>query len=196
MAAPQWPALGIAFCVLAARVVLGLVFLAAAIAKLSDVRAFTEAVAGYELVPRRLVAPLAGLLPYVEAALGLLVILGVALAGAASALAFLLSAFAGAVAVNLRRGRVIDCGCGPSKGKKIGWRLLAQDLALVVLAALVAITALPSLALVRGPTALWVLPSPAVPDAAVVCCVAPFLVIGRFLIPLAIQTAGVIRELK
>lgn len=98
----------------AAGVCAGLFFLVAAVAKLRSRIELPAVIANYRLLPRPLIAPAALLLPWTEAAIGLaLLVGGRAAALAAWPAAALLIVFAGAMHVNLRRGRShIDCGCG------------------------------------------------------------------------------------
>lgn len=108
-----------------------LLFVAAGGAKLRDLDASTAAIAAYRLLPAGAVRPVAMLLPGVELATGILLLLPgapIAVAGAA----LLLTLFAFAVAINLARGRRdLDCGCGT--GARIGWRLVGGNLALAAL---------------------------------------------------------------
>lgn len=98
--------------VIAARTLVALVLLTAAAGKLRDPATFLGAVHGYRLLPGWLATPFARLLPWVELALGLLVPTGLAAAPVAGAASVLFTVFAGAMAVNILRGRRdIDCGC-------------------------------------------------------------------------------------
>lgn len=117
---------------LLALALLGVIFAAAALAKLRALDVFQGAVEQYDLLPRALVRPFAYALPVVElgAALGLL--LPATRAPAAAVLVLLLLAFAGAMAINLARGRSdIDCGCfiGIQK-QRISWPLVMRNLVL------------------------------------------------------------------
>ena len=117
----------------------GVVFMGAGLAKLRHRALFPGVVANYRLLPDGLVAPVALLLPLVEWALGAGLIAAV-LVGGLFALAVglaaggLLMVFAGAMAVNLRRGRGhIDCGCGhPELRQPLSWWLVGRNLALAV----------------------------------------------------------------
>ena len=94
----------------------------AGLAKLANLDAFTRAVANYRLLPAAGALPLAG----------------VATRLVALALAALLLAFAAAVAVNLRRGRRIDCGCFTGPGpREITCATVARNLAMSTAAAAV-----------------------------------------------------------
>lgn len=126
---------------LALRALLAAILLQAGIQKLRDPRGFREAVAGYRLLPGGWVAPLAAALPGLEVLAGLALLLpGAASAGAAAAAA-LLALYAGAIAVNLARGRRdIDCGCGGPGGRQtLHGGLVARNAVLVGLAGLAAL---------------------------------------------------------
>ncbi len=122
----------------AAGAFLGLVFLAASLAKLTDSARFRATLAAYRLLPETAVGIVALLLPVAELAVGAAMILGLRIAFLPAAGLFLL--FAGAVAINIRRGRShIDCGCGGHEdAQPLSWELVAHDvvLAAVALAAL------------------------------------------------------------
>ncbi|HEX9991325.1 MAG TPA: MauE/DoxX family redox-associated membrane protein [Acidimicrobiales bacterium] len=120
------------------RFVLATVFAVAATAKLGDRAAFTTAVAGYRLLPDRWAAPVARLLPPLELAAAVLLVLGVATGPVAAALGALLVAFVVAVAANLATGRRIDCGCfGATVERRLSWWTVGRNLALVAAAAVV-----------------------------------------------------------
>lgn len=122
------------------RFVLAFVLLAAAMPKLLAPRQFERAVANYGLLPARLVRPVAVWLPRVELAFAVALLLGLAVAWVATATAGILAVFAGAVAVNLVRGRRIECGCsGTVSARRIGWRLVVGDVALAAMAVAVAV---------------------------------------------------------
>jgi hypothetical protein len=124
----------------------GIMFVETGLAKLRHRDLVPGVVANYRLLPETLVAPVAALLPLVELGLGLGLIAGVVTDGRlrlfALPAAALLLVFAGAMAINIRRGRqAIDCGCGRSHLRQpLGWSLVARN---AVLALLVAIDALP-----------------------------------------------------
>src|SRR5579884_2528301 len=117
------------------RSALSTILLAAALPKLARPRSFLLTVLSYELLPSVLAAPYALALPVVEFVAGVALAVGVAQrpAGIVAALMFL--GFAIAVAANLARGRVMDCGCFGARQRKIGPGLVAQDLVLLTAAA-------------------------------------------------------------
>jgi hypothetical protein len=133
-------ATGVAYSVaLSSRFILGFIFLFAAVPKVVHRSEFAAAVADYRLVPPRANRFIARWLPIVELLVGAGLLIGadVALWGYVSSL--LLLCFGAAVAVNLVRGRKIDCGCqGSASTGPISWWLVATDVVLAVLAAGVA----------------------------------------------------------
>jgi uncharacterized membrane protein YphA (DoxX/SURF4 family) len=133
---------------LGSRFALVILFLSAGLAKLSASEEFARAVRNYDLLPARWVAPVATWLPRLEVAAALLLGLGVLTTVVAAGLAGLLLVFTAAVAVNLVRGREIDCGCfGSSAPRRITWATVARNLALTALAALVVAWSPPALSL-------------------------------------------------
>lgn len=125
---------------LVSRFVIALVLLAAALPKLVDRHEFEWAVANYDLLPDRAVRPVAVWLPRVELAAAVALLLGVAVRIVSFTAAVLFLGFALAVAINLRRGRSIDCGCrGSVAPRTIGWHLVLSDIALAGVALLAAL---------------------------------------------------------
>lgn len=128
------------------RFALGFVFLSTSIPKLLSGDDFNKAVASYGLLPASLVGPVARWLPKVELVCAVALLMGLFVQGVSLALGVLLVVFAGAVAVNLARGREIDCGCyGLSTPRRITKALVARDLLLAAMAFAV---------FVQSPTAL------------------------------------------
>jgi uncharacterized membrane protein YphA (DoxX/SURF4 family) len=114
------------------RAALALLLLGAAFAKLRRFAAFRAAVAGYRLLPERGVGAAALGLLAAELSLGAMLLMPTLGAPAALGAAALLLLYAGAMAVNLARGRRdVDCGCtGPGARRPIGWELVARNLLL------------------------------------------------------------------
>src|SRR4029453_3127867 len=129
------------------RAALGLLFVAAALHKLRDPRRFAATGADYRLLPEGLAGVAGALLVGAELAIAVALVLHrrAALAGAAA----LLVLYAGAMAINLVRGRRhIDCGCvGPAARRPIGGWLVVRNLVLagVALAALAPVAPRPLL---------------------------------------------------
>ncbi len=119
--------------------VLAGVFGAAAITKLRALEPFVGVVHNYHLVPEPLERSIAYALPVIELAIAVGVLLPAVRAPAALAAAILLALFAGAMAINLVRGRRdIDCGCFATVlRQRLSWPLVLRNLLLAALALLV-----------------------------------------------------------
>lgn len=129
-----WPLVALGF-----RFVLGVLFVAAGVAKLGQRRLFASAVRRYRVLPESVVGPVAAGLPWLELGVGGLLIGGIALPVVAVAAAGMLVVFAAGMALNLGRGRRIDCGCrGVGVPRRIGWPSVARNLVLAAAAAAVA----------------------------------------------------------
>jgi len=141
---------------LAARWVVAAVFLRSGLAKAADLPNFRAAVANYRLLPPLLVRPVAAGLPFAEIAAAVLLAIGVLPVIVAAGLALLLVVFSAAIAINLLRGRVFDCGCAGSSGTRrtISWRHVITDLALAVVAAAIAVAPPATVQLWPGPAGL------------------------------------------
>lgn len=117
---------------LALRAALSLLLLTAAAHKLRDLGSFRATLAEYRLLPASAVRVGAAAVAGVEVALavGLHVARREALVGTAA----LLAVYAGAIAVNLARGRRdLDCGCGGPR-RTISGMLVARNLLLAAIA--------------------------------------------------------------
>lgn len=127
----------------AIRVALGLLFLRTAWSKRRDLPAFGEVVRDYRLLPDALAWPVAALLAAVEFLLGAWLLLGRFTILSGSLAAALLLLFAGAMAVNLLRGRAdISCGCLPAYASRatLSWGGVLTTVLLVPMAFLAGIS--------------------------------------------------------
>ena len=132
---------------LVARVLLGLVFIAAALPKIADPPGFAKAIWAYALFPPWALNPLALVLPWLELFCGLALGLGRWTRAAILWVSALLLSFSLALAINLARHHPTDCGCfGSAAPKSEGERLadmrwaLLRDVGLLLLAAQVSWT--------------------------------------------------------
>ena len=96
---------------LVARLVLGCVMLVAGALKVTDPETAAQAVRAYELLPSSLVQPVGWGLPFLEIAIGLLLIIGFGVRASAAAAGVFMVVFIAAVASAWARGLSIDCGC-------------------------------------------------------------------------------------
>jgi hypothetical protein len=96
---------------LVARLLLGAVFIVAAVPKIADPPSFAHMIANYRILPLPLVNPLALFLPWVEILSGIALVLGIFRKTAATFVGALLLVFIAAIGVNLARDRAVQCGC-------------------------------------------------------------------------------------
>lgn len=111
---------------LALRLCLGVTFAYSSTSKLRDPRCFADAVITYEIAPQRIARMLGfGVLP-AELLLAIAFLGGWLLVPASLIALGMIAIFAGAVVVNLRRGRRIPCGCFGDRGETISIRTVAR----------------------------------------------------------------------
>ena len=96
---------------LLARLGLAAVWLISGIIKAVDPRTTVVAVRAYQIFPESLVGIIAGILPFLEIALGVLLVVGLATRLTAVLSAVVLVAFIAGVISAAARGLSIDCGC-------------------------------------------------------------------------------------
>ena len=94
-----------------ARLGLAAVFLVSGVLKAIDPDATYVAVRAYDLLPKLGVALVAGVLPWLEIVIGLLLLAGIATRAVAVVSAVLLLGFMAGVTQAWARGLSIDCGC-------------------------------------------------------------------------------------
>lgn len=93
------------------RILLGLIFIAAAVSKAAYPLDFAQIVANYRILPDDLVNPVALFLPWLELVCGAALVAGVAVRGAALTVVLMLTVFLGALGYNAARGISVGCGC-------------------------------------------------------------------------------------
>ena len=132
-------------------IALALLFAQAAWHKWRGLVQFGAVLLAYRLVPAPLAGPLRVAVPTCESAIALLLLPAATRPWAAAAGAMLLLAYAGAMAINLRRGRRdLDCGCtGPAERRPIAAWMVWRN---ALLAALLALGGLPWAARPLGAT--------------------------------------------
>ena len=96
---------------LAARLILGGVFIYASLDKILHPAAFAEAVFNYQLLPSQLINLTALILPWLELILGVLLLSGIWVSGAVLGVNLLMVTFLAAIIFNTARGLNISCGC-------------------------------------------------------------------------------------
>jgi uncharacterized membrane protein YphA (DoxX/SURF4 family) len=122
-----------------ARVALGAVWVVAGATKVADLAESVRAVRAYRLLPETVVPIVGAGLPFVEIALGLLLIAGVGTRIAAAVSVVVLTVFVAGIVSAWARGLRIDCGCFGGGGdlgaavKPAYGAELARDVGLVAL---------------------------------------------------------------
>jgi uncharacterized membrane protein YphA (DoxX/SURF4 family) len=123
------------------RLFLGAIFIAASIDKIAHPAEFAKVVSNYQILPGHMVNIVAIVLPWLEAILGLFILCGWCLPGAAILTNLLLVTFLGALSSAVARGIDINCGCFSVKAatsQHTVW-YLARDLLFLLLGAAVMI---------------------------------------------------------
>ncbi|MFC7548018.1 MauE/DoxX family redox-associated membrane protein [Plantactinospora sp. GCM10030261] len=122
------------------RLGLTAVWLIAGGTKVGDLAASGRAVNAYQIFPGDVATVIGAALPFVELALGLLLLVGLATRFAAGVSAVLLVLFIAGIAAAWSRGLSIDCGCfgdggqlGPGESPNYGSEIV-RDLGFLVLA--------------------------------------------------------------
>lgn len=112
----------------AVRIILGVVFIYAAYVKLKDPwELFALAISQYQLLPLKMVEYVARTLPWLELAVGILLVTGYWLRVAATAAsALLLTFFVLMIRADLM-GMAINCGCFGGTDDVISWKTLLRD---------------------------------------------------------------------
>jgi putative oxidoreductase len=118
-----------------ARLVLGGLFLYAGISKISQPYQFAASIQAYQLLPELLVGLAAVLIPWIETVGAFALFWGRTTRGALLTFMILLAVFAVVIVITLFRGLDIDCGCGLLNNRRVGWLVLAEDFALLLVTA-------------------------------------------------------------
>jgi len=125
------------------QILLGVVFVVAALPKIADPPSFAHMVYNYRLLPGGLVNLMGLFLPWFELLAGIALLLGIWRRTATVGIGLLLAVFVLAIGANLLRGNPIDCGCfdvaaaGKSALERYRdmWWVLARDVGMLLLVA-------------------------------------------------------------
>lgn len=93
------------------RIALGVLFVAAALPKISDPPAFAHVIYNYKLLPALLLNAMALVLPWLELLCGLALVLGIWKQPAAGIVLAMLLVFVAALGINVLRDNAVNCGC-------------------------------------------------------------------------------------
>ncbi len=135
--APAWPWISTV-----ARLGLAAVWLVAGALKVGDLAASARAVNAYQLMPYDAAKVVGAVQPFLEIALGLLLLIGLAVRLSAGISAVLLLVFIAGIVSAWSRGLAIDCGCfsaggalGAGESPQYAWEI-ARDVGFLLLAAI------------------------------------------------------------
>jgi uncharacterized membrane protein YphA (DoxX/SURF4 family) len=121
--------------ILTCRIVMGAVFVYAAMSKIGDVATFSQQIHNYRMVPIWSENLIAMTLPWIEMFAGLSMLLGIRPRGGSTIVTLLMAVFVVAVIVALFTGLDIDCGCfGTAGATRVGLAKLAENLVMLILA--------------------------------------------------------------
>ena len=122
------------------RIALGIVVAWAALAKLSDLAAFSSQVHNFRVLPIWSENLVAMTLPWIELVAALSLLLGVQSRSGALVATGLLAVFTVAVALAVARGLDFQCGCfGTADATRVGWGKLLQNTGLLAVGAVAAL---------------------------------------------------------
>lgn len=123
------------------RIVVGIVFLAAGLAKARNLKHFVQtAIVFTGLFPSK-TRYVAQFLPALETTLGTLLVLGLLTKPTLIVTEALLMAFTAGVAINLVKGRQIECGCfGELQSELLNNKTLMRDVLLIVVCGIAFVT--------------------------------------------------------
>lgn len=113
--------------ILLLRILLGIVLIWSSVGKIADPATFARDIDNYHLVPWGLENTMAIILPWLEATVGLGLILGIMVRGAALWTVSMMAVFIVAIGSALLRGYNIECGCGLKEGEMVGIGKLLED---------------------------------------------------------------------
>jgi len=109
------------------EMILGGLFVYAGIQKQFQAAEFAEAVLAYRLLPETLVGAVAAVLPWLEVAAGLFLVVGLKKRSSLLLLTLMAAGFMGVLIITAARGLDIDCGCGLFWQRQVGPAAILED---------------------------------------------------------------------
>ena len=125
---------GLTIIVLIARILIGGILIYASINKIVDPGGFARAIDNYHLIPFGLENSMAIVLPWVELIVGISLIFGLFIDGAAFLVIVMMVIFIVAITFAILSGYNIECGCGLKPGELVGVQKIIEDLTYLILA--------------------------------------------------------------
>ncbi|MGC9364817.1 MAG: MauE/DoxX family redox-associated membrane protein [Fidelibacterota bacterium] len=116
------------------RLILGFLFLYASLDKITNPQKFAEIIYNYRILPVELLNICALLVPWLEALIGLALLLGVWVETAALLLSGITVLFIILIISAILRGLDIECGCFSldAAGSLVSWKRVVEDIVILV----------------------------------------------------------------
>lgn len=142
------------YLILGLRLALGGVFIYASVYKIAEPGEFARSIYNYRMLPEATINLMAIIMPWLELACGVLIIIGPLMRGSALLVGLMLLVFIIAIATALARGLDISCGCfkvgEASGGRLVGLKTLTEDVLMLTAVGLILAFGGPSFSLRRA----------------------------------------------
>jgi len=125
---------GLSIAVLIARILIGGILIYSSLEKFIDPSGFASAINNYHIIPFGLENSLAIILPWIELIVGICLILGVFIDGAAFLVIIIMVIFISAITYAILSGYNIECGCGLKPGEMVGVQKIIENFTYLILA--------------------------------------------------------------
>ncbi len=125
---------GLSIIMLFVRILIGGILIYASINKIVDPGGFARAIDNYHLIPFGLENSMAIVLPWIELIVGICLIFGLFIDGAAFLVIVMMIIFIVAITFAILSGYNIECGCGLKPGEMVGIRKIIEDLIYLIFA--------------------------------------------------------------
>ncbi|MFC1565360.1 DoxX family protein [Candidatus Neomarinimicrobiota bacterium] len=128
---------GLSIVILTARMLIGGILIYSSFEKFIDPSGFADAINNYHIIPFGLENSFAIILPWIELIIGICLILGVFIDGAAVIVIIIMVVFIIAITYAIISGYNIECGCGLKPGEMVGIQKIIEDSTYLILALII-----------------------------------------------------------
>jgi uncharacterized membrane protein YphA (DoxX/SURF4 family) len=116
------------------RIVLGTMFLLAAVSKAADPASFAQEIANYKILPDILINLMAIVLPWIELFASLFIIIGIRIKSSVLIISSLIIVFNIAIIIAMAKGLNINCGCHTKvMAEMVGLQKIIENMCLLIL---------------------------------------------------------------
>ncbi len=123
---------------LAVRLLLGGIFIFAALDKIAEPDAFAKSIGNYHIIPNAALNLMALTMPWIELLAGIFLVIGVRIRASSALISGMLIVFIIAIISAILRGYNINCGCfaqtsqgAATKASQVGWMKVLEDTAML-----------------------------------------------------------------